>query len=609
MARLDAATAKMSLMPHFIGRAIGLLRLAQPPAWASLAIVALGLTSAFLEGFTLSLFIPLIQSLGAAQSGGDQIGHLFNNLLEPVPVDSRIPILVAAVFLTVILKNLVGYLNTFMTRFTGGLVAHQLRLRVFEQTLWSCVDYRVQNKRTDIVNTLTTETWKVSNGLILVYRLAICACSFTVFCLLLLLISAKLTALAMLFLGCSAAAVHFATRRATGVGRSVVAENKRFGLRMWENIGALQLIRSFAREAYEQDRFKVLSESLYRRMLKMDMLWAVPGPLSEVFATALIGLLILAGATIGASFAVLAAFLAVLYRMQAPVREIMSSKVAIETLSASVADVAEFLEATSKPYIRSGTKPIAAFEREIAFRNVSFRYAPNEPLALNQVSFTIPKGRTTAIVGRSGAGKTTLMTLLYRFEDPTTGEILVDGTPLTEFDLRDWRRRLSLMSQEVRLFNETVEANIGYGNLDAPPEQVHRAAQIAGADAFIRDLPEGYATELGDHGMRLSGGQRQRIALARTILKDPDILLLDEATNALDSESEHAIQQALDTYTHGRTVVVIAHRLATVANADQVIVLDGGRVVECGPPATLLRNEGQFARLHDLQFGKIAARG
>jgi subfamily B ATP-binding cassette protein MsbA len=165
------------------------------------------------------------------------------------------------------------------------------------------------------------------------------------------------------------------------------------------------------------------------------------------------------------------------------------------------------------------------------------------------------------------------------------------------------------MSQDVRLFNETVEANIGYGNLDAPRELVHRAAQVAGADSFIRDLPEGYATELGDHGMRLSGGQRQRIALARTILKDPDILLLDEATNALDSESEHAIQQALDGYARGRTVVIIAHRLATVANADQVVVLDGGRVVECGPPAALLRNEGQFARLHDLQFGKIAARG
>lgn len=599
----------MSLVPQFISRAIGLLRLAQPPTWASLAIVALGLTSAFLEGFTLSLFIPLIQSLGAAHGGGDEVGHLFNNLLEPVPADNRIAVLVAAVFVTVILKNLVGYLNTFVTRFTGGLVAHQLRLRVFEQTISSCIDYRVQNKRTDIVNTLTTETWKVSSGLILVYRLAICACSCAVFSVLLLLISVKLTVLAMLFLACSAAAVHFATRRADVVGKSVVADNKRFGLRMWENIGALQLIRSFAREEYEQTRFKALSESLYRRMLRMDMLWAVPGPLSEVFATALIGLLILAGATIGAGFAALAAFLAVLYRMQAPVREIMSNKVALASLSASVADVAEFLETTGKPHIRSGTKRIAAFEREVAFRDVSFRYAPQEPLALNQVSFTIPKGRTTAIVGRSGAGKTTLMTLLYRFEDPTSGEILVDGTPLPELDLRDWRQRLSLMSQDVRLFNETVEANIGYGNLDAPRELVHRAAEIAGADAFIRDLPHGYATELGDHGMRLSGGQRQRIALARTILKDPDILLLDEATNALDSESEHAIQQALDSYARGRTVVIIAHRLATVTNADQVIVLDGGRVVECGPPAALLRNEGQFARLHDLQFGKIAARG
>ena len=175
------------------------------------------------------------------------------------------------------------------------------------------------------------------------------------------------------------------------------------------------------------------------------------------------------------------------------------------------------------------------------------------------------------------------MTLLYRFEDPTSGEILVDGTPLPELDIRDWRKRLSLMSQEVRLFNETVESNIAYGDLDAAPEAIRKAAAVAGADDFIRELPDGYATEIGDHGMRLSGGQRQRIALARTILRDPDILLLDEATNALDSESESAIQDALDTYARGRTVVVIAHRLATVADADQVIVLEAGRVVEMRP--------------------------
>src|SRR5687768_3266947 len=607
LSREPSASAPMSL--NFLDRAIGLLKVADPPRWSSPSIVALGLLAAFLEGATLYLFIPLVQSLSAGSAAGDQIGHQFNDLLAPIPSDRRVAVLVVAVFAAVVLKNAVSFLNTYVTRLTGGHVAHRLRLRVFEQTISSCIDYRVQSKKTDIVNTLTTETWKVSSGLILVYRLVICACTCVVFLVLLLSISAPLTAIALLFLGVSAAMIHLATRRAASAGKSVVAENKRFGLRMWESINALPLIRSFSREDYELARFQALSESVHWRILKMDMLWAVPGPLSEVFATALIGLLILTGSLLGTGFAVLAAFLAVLWRMQGPVREIMSSKVALDTLGASVADVAEYLEATKFPYIKSGTRRLPRFDTAIEFRDVSFRYAPHEPLALDRVSFAIPMGRTTAIVGRSGAGKSTLMTLLYRFEDPTSGAILVDGTPLRELDTRDWRKRLSLMSQDVRLFNETVESNIAYGDLDATPEAIRKAAAVAGADAFIRGFPDGYATQIGDHGMRLSGGQRQRIALARTILRDPDILLLDEATNALDSESESAIQNALDTYARGRTVVVIAHRLATVADADQVIVLEGGRVVEIGPPATLLRSKGQFARLHGLQFGKMAMRG
>jgi subfamily B ATP-binding cassette protein MsbA len=599
----------MKLLPAFLERAIGLVKVADPPRWSTPGIVALGLLAALLEGATLYLFIPLVQSLSAGSAAGDQIGHLFNRILAPIPADSRVPILVGAVFAVVVLKNVVSYLNTYVTRLTGGHVAHRLRLRVFERTIASCIDYRVQNKKTDIVNTLTTETWKVSGGLVLVYRLIICACTCGVFLILLLSISIPLTAIALVFLGITVAMIHLATRRAASAGKSVVSENKRFGLRMWESVNALPLIRSFSREDYELARFAALSERVHWRILKMDMLWAVPGPLSEIFATALIGLLILAGSLLGTGFAVLAAFLAVLWRMQGPVREIMSSKVALDTLGASVADVAEYLEATKVNYIKSGTKRLPAFETAIEFRDVSFRYAPHEPLALDRVSFTIPAGRTTAIVGRSGAGKSTLMALLYRFEDPIAGEILVDGTPLRELDVRDWRKRLSLMSQEVRLFNETVEANIAYGDLDATPESIPKAAAVAGADEFIRALPDGYATEIGDHGMRLSGGQRQRIALARTILCDPDVLLLDEATNALDSESENAIQEALDAYARGRTVVVIAHRLSTVAEADQVIVLENGRVVESGPPAALLHSKGQFARLHGLQFGKMAMRG
>ncbi|MEZ5833762.1 MAG: ABC transporter ATP-binding protein [Dongiaceae bacterium] len=584
-----------------------MIKLSDPPAWSSPAIVILGLVVASLEGLSLYLFIPLIQSLGG--SDVDEVNNLFDRLDLTVSQDRRVALLVLAVCTAVLLKNIVGFLNSYLTRFTGGLVAHRMRLRVFEQAISSCVDYRVQNRRTDIVNTLTTETWKVSSGLILVYRLIVCVCTCAVFIGLLLLISIKLTMLAMLYMVGSAAVVHFATHRADASGRRAVADNKQFGLRMWESVNALRLIRSFTREDYEIQRFARLSQTIQRRLLQLDMLWALPGPLAEILATILIGLLILTGSMLGTGFAVLAAFLAVLYRMQAPVREILSSKVALDSLNASVADVDEFIDRTRQPYIRSGKKRIAQFQHEIEFRNVSFRYAPEEPLALENISFKILAGSTTAIVGRSGAGKSTLMTLLFRFEDPTSGEILIDGTPLSDLDLASWRARLSLMSQDVWLFNETIETNIAYGDLAAPAIAVRNAAAVAGADEFIRDLPQGYATEVGDQGMRLSGGQRQRIALARTILRNPDILMLDEATNALDGETEAAFQDALEMYAHGRTVIVIAHRLATVANADHVIVLENGRVAESGPPALLLRSEGPFARLHGLQLGKMAAGG
>jgi len=590
-------------------RVVQLMKLANAPSWASPSIVVLGLASALLEGAGLYLFIPLIQSLGASGMAGNPIARVFDRLIAPIPTDHRVPVLVAAVCAAIILKNLVGFLNHYVTRLIDGLVAHQMRLRVFEQTISSCIDYRVQNKRTDIVNTLTTETWKVSSGLTLVHRLIVCACTFAVFLVLLLLISVKLTVLAMVFLGGGAAVVHLATRRADAAGKSVVAENKRFGLRMWESVNALQLIRSFSREDYELSRFATLSERVRRRILKLDLLWAVPGPLSETFGTVLIGLLILSGGALGAGFAVLATFLAVLYRLQGPVREILMSKVALDGLAGSVAEVADYLEATGEPYLRNGSRRSAPLHHAVEFRNVSFRYAHGDPLALDQVSFTIPRGKTTAIVGRSGAGKSTLMSLLFRFEDPTSGEVLVDGEPLQQLDIRSWRERLSLMSQDVRLFNETVQANIAYGDLSASPEAIRNAAEVAGADGFIQALPQGYTTELGDHGMRLSGGQRQRIALARTILRDPDILLLDEATNALDSDSERTFQEALEGYARGRTVVVIAHRLSTVEDADQVIVLEGGRVVEIGSPAVLLANEGQFAHLHGLQHRKTARQG
>jgi len=419
-----------------------LFSLAGAPAWAGPTIVGLGLAAAVLEGAGLFLFIPLIQSLGAATAQQGEWQRIFDQLLSPVPQQHLTAFLVGVLCVSILLKNAVHLINTWVTRYVDGLVAHRLRARVFDQTISSCIDYRVENKRSDIITTIANNTWKVSQALSLAYRLMICFSTFVVFILLMLLISIRLTFFSMMFLFLGAIAIRLATRRADETGKAVVEENKQFGLRMWESINALQLIRAFAQEDYERNRFLKSSDNVRRRLLKLDMLWATPGPVSEISITILIGALVLAAQTVGLGIAALAAFLSLLYRLQGPTRELLQSKIALDGLAGSIDDVDDFLRTTERPFLSQGHVPAPAFSKAVEFRNVSFRYAPGQPLALQDVSFSIPAGKTTAIVGESGAGKSTVMALLFRFMDPTSGVILADGIPLPEFDLRSWRERV-----------------------------------------------------------------------------------------------------------------------------------------------------------------------
>jgi subfamily B ATP-binding cassette protein MsbA len=581
-------------------RIVQILRLAAAPPWAASAIILLGLAGAALEGAGLYLFMPLVGTLSGGAVSGGIANHLVYRVLAPAPHRLWTALLVAGLCLSIAARNGVGFVGGYIARWVDGVVAHRLRVKVLEQTLGSCIDYRTDSRITDVVTTLANNTWKVSHALSLVWRLAICSCAFAVFFTLLMVLSLRLTAVAAVMLALTAAVAHLASARAEAAGQDVVEENKRFGLRMWESAGALQLIRTFAREDHEIARFREVSDRMRRRILGLDLLWSFPGPIAEVAGAVLIGILILLGSRLGVGLASLAAFLAVLYRLQGPVRECLSCKVAIDGLAAAVFDVESFLAKTGEPFLRSGDVPAPSIRRGVTFCDVSFRYAPDEALALDGVTLDFPAGKTTAIVGRSGAGKSTIMSLLFRFRDPASGTVLVDGARLTELDLKSWRSRLSLMPQEAQLFNTSVAENIGYGDLTADAERIRRAAEVAGAAPFIAQLPQGYDTELGDRGVRLSGGQRQRIALARTILKDPELLLLDEPTNALDVETERAFQAALRQFSAGRTVVVIAHRLSTVQTADQVIVLEGGRVAEVGAPQDLIARPGRFAQLHGL---------
>jgi subfamily B ATP-binding cassette protein MsbA len=563
------------------------------------------MAGAAIEAFGLLLTVPLIQSLGTNTSRLSGLGHLFDRVLAPIPKAHLTSFLVVLLCVTVLLKSGINLINNGFSRYVYGVVSHRQRTILFDQTISSCLDYRAGHRGSDIAVTLAENTWKVGTALLLVYRLVICACTFTIFSAVMAIISIRLMLIAATFLTLSALIVRVASRRASEIGQAVVEESKQFGLRMWESISALQLIRAFGREEYEASRFRTLSDRVRRRLLTLDLLWATPGPINEISVTLLIGALVLVARSSGIGVAHIAAFLFLLYRLQGPTQDMTQCKVALESLGGAIDDVANFQHSTGSPYLVQGDLIAPPIRRAVRFCNVSFRYSADEPWALRNVSFEIPISKTTAIVGRSGAGKSTIMALLYRFHDPTEGEVTADDIALARFQLSSWRARLALMSQEVQLFNDTIEANIAYGDLDADESSIRSAAAVAHAEPFIQSMPQGYRTIVGDHGMRLSGGQRQRIALARTILRNPDILMLDEPTNALDIESERAFQLALEEYSHQRTIVVIAHRLSTVERADQVIVVDGGRVAEAGPPHCLLGHKSHFARLHDLQLGGV----
>jgi subfamily B ATP-binding cassette protein MsbA len=374
-----------------------------------------------------------------------------------------------------------------------------------------------------------------------------------------------------------------------------------------EAIGAQHVVKVHGGQAREQARFSVVAERNRRLQVKVETTKAISSSIVQLLsAIALAVIVYVAGREAMADRLTPGQFVSLMTAMMAmlpSLKRITNVQGMIQKGVAAAAGLFEVLDAP--PEADRGTRSLARAAGHVAFRDVVVRYAPDKPPALDGVAFDAAPGTVTAIVGRSGSGKSTLVRLLPRLYDVDAGEVLLDGIPLGEFKLADLRRQIGLVSQDVLLFDDTVAANIAYGAGEVPRERIVEAARAANALDFIERLPQGLDTRIGERGSLLSGGQRQRLAIARALLKDAPILILDEATSSLDSESERLIQEALERIMRGRTTLVIAHRLSTVEHADQILVLDHGRVVERGRHAELLARGGTYARLagHELREG------
>ncbi|MGD0696554.1 MAG: ABC transporter ATP-binding protein [Terriglobia bacterium] len=572
------------------------------------------------EALTALLIKPVFDNVLSATAHSDSI-LLFTwpftrrgvYLQDLVPLHTHnVWAMVAFAYLAVtMIKGLSEFFATTFINFVGHSAVTDLRNLLYTRLIKQSIAFFTTNPTGRLMSAITSDTEKIQNAVSQVAADSLKQ-SFTLVALVCVIIYYDWR-LALISLVLVPLVVFPSSKIGRYIRKSSTSSQDRMGEInnvLQETFSGIRIVKAFGMELFEAAKFKAAT----KRLLRINMRWvraqAATSPLMEVLgAFTIAGLLLYAHNEIvhhAQTTGGFAAFLYALIKMYEPVKRLTGVNNAYQQAVGASDQVFKYLQINSEVTEKPDAIAVPPFEREIVFENVDFEYELSSPL-LRRVDLRIGKGEVVAIVGSSGAGKTTLANLIPRFFDVSHGRILMDGHDLRDVTLPSLRAQIGMVTQETILFNDTVLNNICYGRPSYDEAEVTEAAKAALAHDFIMEMPQGYRTLIGERGQRLSGGQRQRIAIARALLKNPPLLILDEATSELDTESELLVQKALSNLMVGRTVLVIAHRLSTVRRADRIVVLDRGGIAEVGTHEDLINNGGIYQRLHELQFVDVEA--
>ena len=589
-----------------------LVKIAFERPWLLLGTFLFSWSGAIFNGLGAAILIPfLVVLLGEGQDNiipTDQpiIKSLFS-LFDRFEGEQKIFAMLLCIILVLLLKNATNYLGGLIGSYYAKYLVKRIRVEGIKILLEVSIDFYTKNKVGDILNTINREVNKTAASIKSVIGICKICINILTFIGALILISWQLTIATTVLLGLVSLINQNIVKKAKQFGYKLSEQSRQYARKIFEILTGIRLIKLVANENKEEQNVIDLIEKREAVELESQAISSLVGPLNEMSGIITIIALVFICRYIFTDniqeFApILLTYLVILFRLLPFVGQLNASRTRLANSISSIDIVLDFLDRRNKIFLAAGDVQFQNLKKAITFSQVTFSYPKNKDLVLQDINLEIPRGKTVALVGASGAGKSTIADLLPRFYDPTQGAILIDGIDLKEYDIKSVRKAMGVVSQDTFSFNNSVRYNITYGLENVTEEALIDATKQANAYEFIIKLPEGFDTHIGERGVMLSGGQRQRVAIARALLRNPDILILDEATSALDTVSERLVQQAIEALCTNRTTLVIAHRLSTIQQADIIVVLDQGKIVETGNHDELLRRGGYYTRLYNMQF-------